>query len=222
MEVRMIACVGHCKGVRGRLGGGARLAQLLIALLTVVIGAAAPRPVLACACCSNEGQRYVETDRIDAYAKGLLDELRFAAAAHLYTGEADVESIKGITAKSTDFQLAVTKSEKSWLFEFKEDGGGGTLVLPLPDRMTRFEVDPRDPQSRSPGTGPALYKEWRLAATPQGTGMFAGATGGGQKATLVLHARGNSCTDASQFSGWSLILYGPKGTITFYGDLTDP
>ena len=52
--------------------------------------------------------------------------------------------------------------------------------------------------------------------------MFAGATGGEQKATLVLHGHGNSCPDASQFSAWSLILYGPKGTITFYGDLTKP
>ena len=70
-----------------------------------MLAVTASHAVLACACCSNEGQRYVETDKIDAYAKGLLDELRFASAAHLYTGEADVESIKGITAKSTDFQL---------------------------------------------------------------------------------------------------------------------
>ena len=65
--------------------------------------------MLACACGSNEGQRYVETDELDGYATGLLDELRFAAAAHLYTGEADVERIAGIAAKSRDFQLAVTK-----------------------------------------------------------------------------------------------------------------
>ena len=189
------------------------------ALLLSIAGSA---PALACACCSNEGQRYVETDKRDAYATGLLDELRFVAAAHLYTGEADVESIAGIGAKSRDFQLLVTKREKSWLFDFKEDGGGGTLALALPDRVTKFEVDPRDTQSGTPGTGPVLYKEWRLAMAPRGTGMFAGATGGDQKATLILQGRGNSCTDASQFHAWSLVLHGPKGTITFYGDLAKP
>jgi hypothetical protein len=189
------------------------------ALLLSIAGSA---PVLACACCSNEGQRYVETHKLDAYATGLLDELRFAAAAHLYTGEADVESIAAIGAKSRDFQLAVTKREKSWLFDFKEEGGGGTLALALPDRVTKFEIDPRDPDNGAPGTGPVLYKEWRLAMAPSGTGMFAGATGGEQKATLILQGRGNSCTDASQFNAWSLVLHGPKGTITFYGDLAKP
>ena len=121
------------------------------ALLVLIAGSA---PALACACCSNEGQRYVETDKRDAYATGLLDELRFASAAHLYTGEADVENIAGIAAKSRDFQLAVTKSEKSWLFDFKEEGGGGTLALALPDRVTKFEVDPRDPHERHAGDRP--------------------------------------------------------------------
>jgi len=192
------------------------------AAAALLLSIAGSGPLLACACCSNEGQRYVETDKRDAYATGLLDELRFAAAAHLYTGEADVEDIGGIAAKSPDFQLAVTKSEKSWLFDFKEAGGGGTLALALPDRVTKFEIDPRDPQSGTPGTGPVLYKEWRLAMAPRGTGMFAGATGGEQKATLILQGRGNSCTDASQFNAWTLVLHGSKGTITFYGDLAKP
>lgn len=190
------------------------------ALLLSITGSG---PVLACACCSNEGQRYVETEKLGAYATGLLGEIRFAAAAaRLYTGEADVENIPGIAAKSSDFQLAVTKSEKSWLFDFKEAGGGGTLALALPDRVTKFEVDPRDADNGVPGTGPVLYKEWRLAMAPRGTGMFAGATGSEQKATLILQGRGNSCTDASQFDAWSLVLHGPKGTITFYGDLAKP
>jgi hypothetical protein len=191
-------------------------------LVALCLSGFAGTPALACACCSNEGQRYVQTDKRDAYATGLLDELRFASAAHLYTGEADVEDIAGISAKSPDFQLVVTKSEKSWLFDLKEEGGGGTLVLTLPDRVTKFEVDPRDPQTGTPGTGPVLYKEWRLATAPRGTGMFAGATGGEQKATLILQGRGNSCTDASQFNAWSLVLYGPKGTISFYGELAKP
>ncbi len=195
---------------------------LQAATATLVLSIACPGAVLACACCSNEGQRYVETVPLDAFATALVDEVRFAPAAHLYTGEADVESIAGLGAKSTEFQLAVTKSDKSWLFDFSAEGGGGRLTLPRPDRVTRFEVDPREPQQSTPGTGPALYKEWRLTATPRGTGMFAGVTGGGQKATLILQGGGNSCTDAAQFHAWTLVLSGPKGTVTFYGDLANP
>ena len=53
------------------------------AAAALLLSIAGSGPLLACACCSNEGQRYVETDKRDAYATGLLDELRFAAAAHL-------------------------------------------------------------------------------------------------------------------------------------------
>lgn len=187
----------------------------------LVLSIACSGSALACACCSNEGQRYVETVQIASLAAALLDEISFAPAAHLYTGEADVESIEGLGAKSTEFQLAVTKNDKSWLFDFIAEGGGGQLALPWPDRVTRFEVDPRD-QKGAPGTGPALYKEWRLTATPRGTGMFAGVTSGQQKATLILQGRGNSCTDSGQFHAWTLVLSGPKGTITFYGDLANP
>lgn len=195
---------------------------LQAAAAALLLSVACPGSVLACACCSNEGQRYVETVKLDAFAAGLLGEISFAPAAHLYTGEADVESIEGLGAKSADFQLAVTKNDKSWLFEFRQEGGGGRLTLPWPDRVTRFEVDPREPQQSTPGTGPALYKEWRLTAMPHGTGMFADVTGGGQKATLILQGRGNSCTDATQFHAWALVLSGPKGTVTFYGDLAKP
>jgi hypothetical protein len=49
--------------------------------------------------------------------------------------------------------------------------------------------------------------------------MFKGVTGGDQRATLILHGRGNSCTDASQFNAWTLVLHGPKGTSTLFGTL---
>lgn len=179
-------------------------------------------PAFACACCSSEGQRLVETEKIDSYAAAQLAEMKFAATAHLYTGEADVESIKGVAARSPDFVLAVAKGDTSWRFDFKQDGAEGTLTLAMPHRVTRFEVDPRATDGGDAGTGPTLYKEWRLAVTPRGTGVFAGATGGGQQATLILHGSGNSCTDASQFRAWTLVLHGPKDTVSFYGDLVVP
>ena len=40
---------------------------------------------LACACCTNTGQRYAGVQKLDASRRGQLDELKFSAAATLYT-----------------------------------------------------------------------------------------------------------------------------------------
>ena len=186
---------------------------------TVALGAATPSH--SCACCSNTGQRYVETKPIDDFAAGILADIQFAPAAHLYTGEGDVETLGGIATKSTDFQLVVGKAAGSWEFNFQDSGGGGKLTFALPKTITRFEVDPRV-TGPEPGTGPSLYKEWRLTAPAVGSGMFKGATGGDQRATLILHGRGNSCTDAFQFDAWTLVLHGAKATNTLFGTLSAP
>ena len=188
----------------------------MLALVLADVG-----PARACACCSNTGQRNVDTKPIDAFAAGILADVQFAPAAHLYTGEADVESLGGIATKSTDFQLAVSKAAGSWEFNFADSSGGGKLTFVLPKAITRFEIDPRDP-APEPGTGPVLYKEWRLTAAAVGSGMFKGATGGDQRATLILHGHGNSCTDASQFDAWTLVLHGSKATNTLFGSLSAP
>jgi hypothetical protein len=198
----------------------ARVISAVAAMLAVcVLGGVGPAH--ACACCSNTGQRMVDTKPIDDFAAGILADLQFAPAAHLYTGEADVETLGGIATKSTDFQLAVAKAAGSWDLHFEDGAGGGKLTFTLPKTITRFEVDPRAPIPE-PGTGPVLYKEWRLTAPAVGSGMFKGATGGDQRATLILHGRGNSCTDASQFDAWTLVLHGPKATNTLFGSLTAP
>jgi hypothetical protein len=193
-------------------------ATAAVLAVCVLAGAA---PAHACACCSNTGQRMVDTKPVDDFAAGVLSDVQFAPAAQLYTGEADVGTLGGIATKSTDFRLAVTKGDGAWEFHFKDGAGGGGLTFALPKAITRFEVDPREPIPE-PGTGPVLYKEWRLTAPAVGSGIFKGATGGDQRATLILHGRGNSCTDASQFDAWTLVLHGSKATNTLFGSLTGP
>lgn len=177
-------------------------------------------PARACACCTNEGQRMVETVKMDAYSAGIFADIRFAETARLYTGERDLTDIEGVTAKSSDLRLAVKKGEKSWEFAFAEDGGGGTLTFVLPGSVTKFEVDPRDPDVQPNGLGPVLYKEWRLTSVPRGTGMFRAATGGDWRATLILHGRGIGCTDVAHFNAWTLVLHGSKGTSSLFGTLS--
>lgn len=206
---------------------------LLVALVTMLAFAFAlpGRPAHACACCSNEGQRNVQTQAVDAYANSILTDVRFDAAAHLYTGEGDADG--GWTkSDSSDFQLAVTKTAATWTFTFSQPGTSGALTFAMPKAMTKFEVDPREPSAApggprpsgesepSGGLGPVLYKEWRMTAPARGTGLFAAVTGGDQQATLILHGRGNSCTDAGQFTAWTVVLHGSKITTSFFGTLS--
>jgi hypothetical protein len=200
-----------------------RLAPLV--LTTLAIALALPgQAAHACACCSNEGQRYVETNALQDYETGILTDIRFGSTARLYTGEGDADG--GWTkSDSPEFQLSVTKNADkaaaTWTFGLSQPGTTGTLTFAIPKAMTKFEVDPREP-SPPGGTGPVLYKEWRLTAPARGTGLLATVTGGDQKATLILHGRGNSCTDASQFTAWTLVLHGTKITTSFFGSLTAP
>jgi hypothetical protein len=53
-----------------------------------------------------------------------------------------------------------------------------------------------------------------------GDGIFRACVGQNRRITLVLHGRGNSCTDADDFKHWTLLVHG-RGTqtYTFYGAL---
>ena len=194
-----------------------RLSPAAAALLAAFVFGS--QPAEACACCSNDGQRNVQTQEVDAYAASILADIRFDATSHLYTGEGEADG--GWAGTDTpNFRLAVAKSVNAWAFEFLQDGPArGTLTFAMPKTVSRFEIDPREPNAASNGTGPVLYKEWRLTTPARGSGMFKDVTGGDQKATLILHGRGNSCTDASQFTAWTLVLHGPKLTTSFFGTL---
>lgn len=197
---------------------GIRAATFTVAMLAFVLAAATQAN--ACACCTNAGQRNVGRSKIDAYAAGVLDAVRFGVDAQLYTGEADIGDIKGIKAASDRWTMVVAKTSKTWRFAF-DDGKGNTgdLVFALPAVVTKFEVDPRAPEPARSNGESLLYKEWRFTTKAKGTGMFEGITGDPQQATLILHGRGNNCTDASQFTAWTLVLHGAKGTITVFGPL---
>jgi hypothetical protein len=173
----------------------------------------------ACACCTNTGQRYTGVQKLDANRRGQLDELKFSAAATLYTGERDTTDIKGIATPASDYELHVAQEASRWVFDFHDRSGRtGTLTLPMPDTISVFEVDPRtDP--REGGTGPALYKEWIVSAKVSGTGIFAAGVRGNTRVSLILHGSGNSCTGPESFSHWTLEVKGPNADYTFIGEL---
>jgi hypothetical protein len=193
---------------------------LLTALLAAVFAIAQSGAADACACCTNPGQRYVESTKLEAYRLDLVRELRFAPRANLQTGARDLADYKGISNPSGSYALTVEKRNDRFVFSFRDDRKNeGTITLVLPDAIAVFEVDPRDPDAPKNGLGPQLYKEWRLVAPFAGTGIFKAGNGGYQRIALIFHGRGLGCTEASHFSGWTISVYGPLGNYLFYGDL---
>jgi hypothetical protein len=189
---------------------------LVLAAILLAIGVGEAR---ACACCTNPGQRYTGIERLDARRREQLSELRFNAAATLYTGERDTGDTKGIATPASDYEMHVTREANRWVFDFRDkDGRTGALSLPLPDTISIFEVDPRS-DSREGGTGPSLYKEWVITAKAGGNGIFAAGVRGNTRVSLVLHGGGNSCTDAGHFGHWTLEVKGPNADFSFVGEL---
>ena len=172
---------------------------------------------LACACCTNEGQRNVSTVALDSGKREQIESLRFGGTAKLFTGESDVETIRGIMTPSASYHMTAAWRDSRLVFSLRDDKGrSGTLALARPTSMAVFEVDPRN--GKDAGQGPALYKEWKLSAQATATGVFAPGNGPRQTLTLIVQGHGNSCTDASDFSHWTLVMQGPKSNFTLFGE----
>jgi hypothetical protein len=192
---------------------------LIPAALAAAMIAAPLSPAWACACCSFTAQRSVHAQKIDAHITAQLEQLRFGSTAKLALDERDDHPIPGLEAPVEDFTVAVAqlKDRISFALRDKKDRAG-TLSLVRPQTISIFEVDPRDTEDH--GQGPNLYKEWTITTGVTGDGIFRGSTGPNRRLSLVLHGRGNSCTDASSFKHWTLLVHGrPREGYTFYGAL---
>jgi len=124
----------------------------------------------------------------------------------------------GIVTPSGSYDLTAAWRDNQLVFSFRDaKGRTGTLALARPASVAVFEVDPRN--GRDAGQGPALYKEWKLSAPALASGVFAPGAGSRHILTLILHGGGNSCTDAGDFTHWTLVMQGPKANYTLFGNL---
>jgi hypothetical protein len=188
------------------------------AIMAIVLIADAPSAV-ACACCTNEGQRNVATSALDSGKREEIESLRFGASATLFTGEGDTDGIEGIATPSGTYRLAAKWQSDRLVLSFRDKAGhAGTLALARPETISVFEVDPRT-RPDTGGQGPRLYKEWKLTAPAAGDGVFRAGIAPRQLLTLILQGGGNSCTSAIDFTHWTLVMQGPKANYTFFGDL---
>jgi len=195
-----------------------RLCSVLIAAM--LLSFANPIRVSACACCSDPGMRIESAEDMNQYERGELSRLRFEETAQLFASPVFPEDIKGIVAPSDEpYSFRGVMGPTRWTFELADSAGKqGIIVFPLPLRLVKFVVDPRDEEATSPGRGPRLYKEWRLESTAGLSGIV--AQGNNQAhATLILHGHGNGCTSAEDFTHWTLMIRGPGVRFTLLGKL---
>ena len=196
------------------------MTKTLLRAFSLAIAAAAATlasaPALACACCAQQAHRYVAVESVKTRHTAEFEKLRFAGSATLAT-RGDTR-VRGVSDPAETYSVEVARMQDRFTFALKDDKGRtGTLGFRLPNTIAIFEVDPRDGGEKRE---PVLYKEWKVIAfTTSGDGMFKGSVTRNTKITLVLHGRGNACTSADQFTGWTLQVYGPAAGFTLYGAL---
>lgn len=164
--------------------------------------------------------RLESTEEIRQYEKDELARLRFEDTARLFVTPAFPEDIEGFVDPSNEpYKFRGVSGPTRWTFELSDSAGKqGTIVFPLPERLVRFEVDPRDEEETSAGGGPRLYKEWQLLGAAGLSGMVAQGYNNA-RATLIFHGHGNGCTSAKDFTHWTLQMIGPDVRFTLLGKL---
>jgi hypothetical protein len=194
-------------------------AFLVTATLLTFAVLAQTEPALACACCTESGQRLDSTGPIESYTLGELTQVRFSETAALFSGPGFPDDIEGIAnPSSAPYRVRGVIRAGGIVLDLTDAGGrAGRIAFAMPRQITRFEVDPRSNEP-APNNGPALYKEWRLTGNARLSGIVS-AHGANAKATLILHGAGNSCTSAYDFGQWTLTVAAKGIAFTLLGQL---
>jgi hypothetical protein len=191
---------------------------LLLAGVAALLSAGA-WPAFACSCCADQAYRYVESEPFVDERRTTVDQVRFASMVGVtFTDSGQVTEKMEQQFLHESFELEVKRSATRMVFVLKNSHGGtGSLSLALPQKISVFEVDPRDGEKWS--DDPTLYKEWKLTAPAVATGFFSRIVRSGQKMTLILHGRGNKCAGADQFTNWTLLIHGTGIGFMVFGAL---
>jgi hypothetical protein len=176
-----------------------------------------PSRAFACACCADDGYYRIATKKPSDLELGELKKIRFGAA-NLFSNAGFPDNIKGLNPVGENYSLGGALSGKTWRFDFSDETGKtGTLVFAKPLSMVDYAVDVRDGKQGGAG-GPLLYKEWRFKYKLQSAnGIFAKGFAPATEYFLVLQGRGNTCTQASDFTDWRLEVTGKRATYAFFG-----
>jgi hypothetical protein len=203
--------------------------NLLTYFIVISCFLTAASAAFGCACCAEPGTYSIWTSKPDSYYYDVLNGIKFGRNAALYMTEAGFDGIKGLEAlrkeyesgsldgSPEEFGLVNSFAHRTWRFEVKtKSGKSGTVVLPVPARMSIFKADIHD--NSDTGNGPILYKEFRFQGNVSaGTGFFKSGVVSPTSYFLVFQGRGNECDNASDFTHWRLEITGRKSSYAFFG-----
>ncbi len=196
--------------------------KIIVPLVVAAFFAGGAIEVQACACCSDEGEYYLTTQKPGEFEWAQIEALQFGDKARLFLTDAGHDVVKGIQHDDEvrEYELASDYKAKEWRLTFRDaKGRAGVLTLPLGvAKMTKFGADLRDGRT-SAGGGPLLYKEWRFEGSARGDGIFASGFVSPATFSLVFQGGGNRCEDASNFVHWRLQVTGKKAAFALFGDL---
>jgi hypothetical protein len=174
----------------------------------------------ACACCGDPGLRIEASEKMTSYERGEIGRFNLENKAKTYSNAGWPDGVKGIADPQTEYAVTYSVMKDVVTFTFKDQGKTGALSFAMPKTLEVFAVDRKPGAS---GGDPTLYKEWRLTSAVTPTGIFASANSKTPPiARLIFHGEGNACTDATQFTHWTLVVKGPNADFTFFGSLTKP
>jgi hypothetical protein len=179
----------------------------------IVLSSSISGEALACACCSEPGQRFDRSEVPDAYIRGELALLKFGNTAKGSREGTPVAQVYRLKASRIKREVALTLTDAM--------GGTGRIVIPLPKMMSRQEYDAGKGDAKSAGGGPDITKEWRFEGPAKLSGIVArGGTHG--SATLILRGHGNSCAAAPDFTHWTLAVAGRASKLEMVGTFAEP
>jgi len=176
------------------------------------------RVSLACACCADTGEWFLDTATVGSSEIGELNRLRFSQTATTFQSEAGLDGITGISHPADSYTLTQTRAGRQWRLRFQDQQGhSGSLYITIPTSVTSYGADLHD-GSLGGGGGPLLYKEWRATGGGlRGDGIFSGGITRDARFRLVFQGRGNSCENVEDYKNWLIEVKGRRAQYTLSG-----
>ena len=200
---------------------------VLPAVLAASTAFGGPGLLMACACCADPGERIETISSMTETEIDLLDRLRFGGEADFYLPAGALDDDRdqpetGHPVQPEGYALKVEMAGDRLVFHLEGgEGRHGSLTIGIPKQFWVFAIDPTPGGNGQEPVETVLRKEWSLATTVTGSGVFATSDGEPRGALLMLLGTGNRCDMAGDFTHWTLDVVDFLNVETD-GDQDDP
>lgn len=182
-----------------------------IASLSFSLTALLPQAALACACCTDPGERFEHDVAMGEWEAAEIAQVTPTSPARLYLSACGFDCVHGIAGPQAEYDVGFEVDANGVTLALGDGRGPrGTLVFPWPESYTWFGTD-----TGLTGKGGDIYTELRFRGAVAGTGDFAQERA--QEAELVLSGFGNRCITVRSFEGWILSVSGADTEYRLFG-----